>query len=142
MSEKPTENRIFTGSDEPFSAEQTRNLLKSKEFGVAQKNKIKDIVKNTVLPQLAAARRNNQMMVAVDLIRSTKDGNLLADILKCRFGGHSHKKIAKVLIKSEHDVPYFSSLAKAIKFVQKCEKEGIYRVKLALSNKIIIPGGV
>ena len=142
MNDKPTDNRIFTGSDAPFSAEQVGNLLKSKEFGVVQNNRIKDIVGNTVLPQIAAARRSNQIMVAIDLIRATKDGNLMADILKCRFAGYSHKKIAKTLMKSEADVPYFPSLAKAIKFVENNEKEGLYRVKVQLSKQVIIPGGV
>lgn len=144
MKEKPTENRIFTGSDKPFSAEAVRNLIKSPEFDIVQHNRIKNLVANSVTPQVAAVRRRQQMFLAIDLIRPTKDGDLLADILKCRFIGYTYKKIAKVLMKSERDLSYFSSLGKAIKFVKNAEKEGTYRVKVALAKKnptIIIPGG-
>lgn len=141
MKEDSTENREFTGSDKPLSAEQAGNLLKSPEFNLVQRNRIKDIVMSSVLPQIAAARRHNQMMASIDLIRETKDGDLMADILKCCYAKHSYKKIAKVLMKSEKDVPYFTSLNKAIEFVKECEREAVYRVKVALSKKIIIPGG-
>ena len=141
MKEEPTENRKFTGSDDPFTAEQINNLLNSKEFADVQKNRIKDLVDNTIDPRVEAYGRAKQIVQSIDLIRAGKDGDLLADILKCRFAGYSHKKIAKVLMKSERDLPYFTSLEKAIKFVEEKEKEGFYKVKVALSNKsrIIIP---
>ena len=136
MKDKPTENRIFTGSDEPFTAEQTGNLLKSPEFRIAQENRIKAILDASVSPQIAQARQNRQIMASIDLIRHTKDGDLLADILKCCYSKISYKKIAKTLMKSERELPYFSSLSKAIKFVKEAEKEGLYRVKVALLKKV------
>ncbi len=141
MNEKPAENRIFTGNDKPLSAEQVGNIIKSPKFGLVQENKIKEIVTNSVLPQIRKARLDLQLSQAIDLIRPTKDGDLMADILKCIYAGYKYKRIAKTLMKSEKDgVPYFSSLGKAIDFVKKAEKEGLYRVKTMLSKKIIITG--
>lgn len=139
MKEKPTENRLFTGSDDPFTAEQVGNLLKSNEFNLVQEQRIKDVVSKSVTPQIAAARRKIQMFSAMELILPTRDGALLVGILKCRYVGYSHKKIAKILMKSEKDLPYFSSITKAVEFVKNAEKEGTYRVKIALTKKIIIP---
>ena len=141
MKEKPTENRKFTGNDKSMSAEQVGNLLKSSEFDIAQKQNIKDILNNTVAPQIEGARRNIQMLKAMELIRPQKEGDLMIIILKCRYAGYSHEKIAKTLMKSERDLPHFSSVEKAAKFVKDKEHEGLYKVKVALSKKsrIIIP---
>ncbi len=141
MKEKPTENRIFTGSDKEFTSEQTYNLLRSPEFSLVQKNRIKKILKNTVSPQIAAARRNQQVMMAIQLIRPTKDGDLLAGILECRFAGYTYKRIAKTLMKLPSGPKCFTSLKQAIKYVEDSEKEAKYRVKVALENKskIILP---
>ncbi len=141
MKEKPTENREFTGSDKNFTAEQAGNLLKSSEFDRVQRKRIKEIVMSTVAPQIESSRKNIQMMQAMELIRPQKDGDLLISILKCRYAGYSHEKIAKTLMKSERDLPHFSSVEKAVKFVKDKESEGFYKVRVALSKKsrIIIP---
>ena len=141
MKENPTENRIFTGTDEPFSAEQLGNLLKSTEFNAEQHNRIKDIVGQASNPRIEAQKLMRDVFRSIDLIRHTKDGDLLVNILKCRYYGYTHKKIAKTLMKSERDLPHWSSITKAVKFVEAAEKEGLYRVNVALSNKdrIIIP---
>lgn len=143
MKEKPMDNRIFTGNDQEFSAEQVGNLLKSKEFSQHQKAKIDHMLATSVLPQVQAKEQSRQMLLSFELIRDTKDGDLLISIMRCLTGGYSHKKVAKVLMKSEKDaVPAFQSLTKAIAFVKEREKEAVYRVKCALSKKILIPGGV
>lgn len=141
MKENPTENRIFTGSDQPLNAEQLGNLLKSTEFNEAQHNRIRDIAGRASNPRIEAQKRMQQMFVSIELIRPTKDGDLLVNILKCRCYGYSHKKIAKTLMKSDRDLPSFSSITKAIKFVEEAEREGRYRVNVALTNKnrIITP---
>lgn len=139
MKEKPTENRIFTGSDDEMSAEQVGNLLSSPEYGIVQQNRIKDLLATTVTPQIAAAKRNRQVMLSIDLIKREKDGELMASVLKCLYVGYTYKKIAKKLMQSERNLPYFSSLGKAIAFVKKLEREGLYRVKMALNKPIIMP---
>ena len=141
MKEEPNENRIFTGSDAPLSAEQAGNLLRSPEFNLEQHRRIKDMVDSAKTPQQEAQERAGQLLLACDLIREQKEGDLLAAILKCRIAGYPHSKIAKTLIKSERDLPYFSSLGKAIKFVEKKEREAFYKVRVALSkrSRVIIP---
>ena len=141
MNDNPTDNRIFTGSDKPFSAEQAGNLLKSPEFDLEQHKRIKAIADTAQTPQQMQQEHKKQLLLACELIKDFPDGDLLAIILKCRIVGYSHKKIAKTLMKSERDLPYFTSLGKAIKFVEEKEKEAFYKVRVALSkrSRVIIP---
>jgi len=138
MKEKPTENRIMTGSDKEMSAEQAGNMIKDPKFALVQKNRIKGILASTVAPSIEAFRRRRKMFESIDLIQHTKDGVLMSIILKCRYEGYSYKKIAKVMMKSEINTPHFTSLTKAIKFVKDCEKEGKHRAKTELQKKKII----
>ena len=97
MSEKPADNRIYTGSDKPFNSDQVNNLLKSKKFGEVQKNRLEALINESVPMQIQARDRARQINMSIDLIKPTKDGELLAGILKCRFAGYSQQKIAKTL---------------------------------------------
>lgn len=141
MNEKPTENRKYTGSDKEFTAEQVANLLKSTEFDAEQRKTIKNIAATAVTPEQQKRNDDIQVNMSMELIRGQKDGDLLIAILKCRYAGYSHEKIAKTLMKSERDLPHFTSLDKAVKFVKDKEHEAFYRVKVALAKKsrIIIP---
>ena len=134
MKEQPDINREFTGSDDPFTAEQVGNLLKSTEFADVQKNRIKLIGDNAVNPGTIAQQKMRELFMSTELIKHTKNGDLLANILKCRIAGYPHKKIAKTLMKSERDLPTLSSLAKAITFVKESEKEAFYRVQVELTK--------
>ena len=140
--DKPTENRIFTGSDDEFSAEQAHNLINSPEFKKSQRERAKKIAAETN-PIVDSHRQEREVYMAIDLIRSTKDGELLAAILKCRCAKHSYETIAKILMQNNIPVPiigsYFSSLQKCVEFVKKCEQEGLYRVKVMLSQRRIRP---
>ena len=139
MKEHPSENRIFTGSDDEFTTEQTANLLKSKKFDQVQKKRIGDIVSSSVDPNVEAAQRDKQVLMAIQLIRHTRHGDLLAGILECRYAGYSYKQIAKTLMETKGDsVPIFLSLSKAIKFVQDSEKEGMLRVQTQLGKRRIV----
>jgi len=137
---EPTLNRIFTGSDAEMTAEQARNLINSPEYDEFNKQKIKDIIAS----EDAHARlmeETKQRNMAIDLIRKTKDGEILALILKCFFAGYSDKKIAKTLMRGEKSkgMPYFRSLTKAIHFVVKTREEAVYRVKCELNKRRIAP---
>ena len=94
---------------------------------------------------MKAKEHLRQITMAISLIRDTKDGELLSDIMYCRVAGYSHKKIAKTLMKAKHTgIPTFPSVGKATKFIESCEKEAAYRVKVALmkrkTSRIIMPG--
>ena len=135
MEDKPTENRIYTGTDAEFSAEQVVNLLKSPEFAHVQEAKMKEIVDNYTLPQVQQAENERQVMMSFELIRTKKHGTLLIGIMKCRYFKMTHKRIAKLLMKNQTE--YFSSLSKAISFVKDMERRAIGMVKEELSKPII-----
>ena len=139
MKEKPTENRIFTGSDDELNAEQARNLIKSPEYKKHHEQKVKDmfIIDSPYNQERKIEWEKNQ---AIELIRATKDGELLANILKCVFHGFTDKKIAKTLMKSERrDVKHFASLNVAIQFVKASREEAVERVKAILAARRVAP---
>ena len=134
----PTLNRIFTGNDAEMSAEQARNLIKSPEYEKYTRDKVKNMLAEENAHKRARAEAIQRDM-AIDLIRKTKDGEILALILKCFFAGYSDKKIAKTLMKAEKDMPHFISLSKAIHFVENARKEGLYRVQCELNKRRVAP---
>jgi hypothetical protein len=136
--DNPTLNRIFTGNDKEMSEEQARNLIKSPEYDKFNRQKIKDIISAENAHKIRRVEEIQRNM-AIDLIRKTKDGEVLALILKCYFAGYSDKKIAKTLMKAEKDLPHFTSLQKAIDFVKAAREEAKYRVMVELNKRKITP---
>lgn len=143
MKEKPADNRIFTGNDKEFTHEQARNLMKSPEYKKHQENLVKKALvgENDWALRARIIRERN---FAIDLLRGTSEGNLLALILDCVFAGYSDKKIAKTLMKADTrrigvDKLRFSSLTKAIKFVVEKREEAKFIVMRELDKLKLKP---
>ena len=137
--EKPnTENKEMTGSHDPVTDEQARNIIVSPEYDKKQRDRIARDVANQANPYQEGLQTQQDIQTAISLIEKTKDGQLLAGILRCHFAGLTDKRVALAMMKSDRDVPEFSTVEKAIKFVQDAKVEGLYRVKVALAKRKVV----
>ncbi len=142
MKEKPADNRIFTGNDEELTHEQARNLMKSPEYQKHQK----DLLKKTLIGNNDSYKQQVRLFkerdFAINLLRGSAEGNILALILDCFFAGYNDKKIAKTLMKADTVLGnkiHFTSLTKAIKFVVEKREEAKYIVMRELDKLKIKP---
>ena len=144
LKEKPADNRIFTGNDAELTHDQARNLMNSPEWKKYQEGLLAKALSGEHEEYARQARMMMERDFAINLLRGSEEGNLMALILDCVFAGYSDKKIAKTLMKADTSrigvsKLHFRSLTQAIKFVIDKREQAKYIVMKELDKLHLKP---